>query len=677
MKNWKLSRKVTLGITVIVIACMALLYLIADVSLMSIMRKSESENMRRMLAAQTSLIEEYVARQEDILTAYSRTPAVRELLKDVNNGEKLEKAQTYTEYYYAGLDDWEGIYIGEWDTHCIVHSDTQYVGMVYRKGDPLKALQNAMISRNGLYNTGIIVSPASGELILSMYCPVFDTDGKTIVGYVGGGPYVRQLSDSLNKMRNADDTTGYYMVNVENGLYILADQKELIATEIQDAMLLNIIEKIQSGQSAGEIRWNEDGEKLIANFQYIEEHGWAVISYDSEKNIYSTAAKNMGILAQICIVFVVIISVLALVMVSLSMRPLKYVEDAIIGLSQLKLQRNEKLDPWIGTKSEIGKIATAMSSLYDALGQMVATLAECSVSLNGSALEMQNSSKVLISCVADNSAATAAFAEHTEEINQTVGRVDQEVTEMASAVSQIENMINQGNSRSTELLEQVKQMQEMADATLQKTSKQITDNQAAIEEAMEQLQTLMRIDEMAAQILSITSQTNLLSLNASIEAARAGEAGRGFAVVAEEIGNLAGSSSATATQIQAICNETRNSIANVKKCFEQVILFLQRDVQAQFGEFSGAAKAYYTSIGDMQQIIAEIAEASGVFSATVQKIQKQIDGVSNVPDSENVKSQDIMDKVRQTEETTEEMTHIVNRNKDNAEAISEIVERFS
>lgn len=109
-----------------------------------------------------------------------------------------------------------------------------------------------------------------------------------------------------------------------------------------------------------------------------------------------------------------------------------------------------------------------MSSLYDALGQMVATLAECSVSLNGSALEMQNSSKVLISCVADNSAATAAFAEHTEEINQTVGRVDQEVTEMASAVSQIENMINQGNSRSTELLEQVKQMQEMADATLQK-----------------------------------------------------------------------------------------------------------------------------------------------------------------------------------------------------------------
>lgn len=677
MRNWKLSRKVTLGITVIVIACMTLLYVIADMTLMSIMRKAESNNMQRMLAAQTSLIEEYVTRQENILSAYSRTPAVRELLKDVDNPEKSRVAQAYTEYYYAGLDNWEGIYIGEWNTHCIAHSNPDVVGIVLRQGDSLKALQDAMISRNGLYDAGIIVSPVSGQLILSMYCPVFDTDGKTIVGYVGGGPFVQELSDILNKMRSAEDTAGYYMINVETGMYILADREELIATEIQDNMLLDITKKIREGQNAGEIRWNNGGEKLIASYEYIEEHGWAVISYDSEKNIYSTATKNMGILAQICIVFVVIISVLAFVMIALSMRPLRYVEDAIIQLSELKLHRNEKLDPWIGTKSEVGKIATALNSLYDALGKMVETLTECSVSLNGSALEMQDSSKVLISCVADNSSATTAFAEHTEEINRTVGKVDQEVAEMASAVLKIEDKISQGNNRGAELLEQVKQMQQMADATLQKTTEQITENQTAIEEAMEQLQTLMRIDEMAAQILNITGQTNLLSLNASIEAARAGEAGRGFSVVAEEIGNLASSSSATAAQIQTICNETRNSITNVKKCFDQVILFLQKDVQSQFEEFSGAAKEYCASISDMQQIIAEIAKVSGVFSGTVQKIRTQIDAVSNVPESQDVKSEDIMNKVRQTEETTEEMTHIVNRNKDNAEAIHEIVERFS
>lgn len=86
-------------------------------------------------------------------------------------------------------------------------------------------------------------------------------------------------------------------------------------------------------------------------------------------------------------------------------------------------------------------------------------------------------------------------------------------------------------------------MQTLANNSMVNTNTQIAENQKAIENAMEELQSLMRIDEMASQILDITSQTNLLSLNASIEAARVGEAGKGFAVVAGEIGNLASNSS--------------------------------------------------------------------------------------------------------------------------------------
>lgn len=51
-----------------------------------------------------------------------------------------------------------------------------------------------------------------------------------------------------------------------------------------------------------------------------------------------------------------------------------------------------------------------------------------------------------------------------------------------------------------------------------------------------------RLDEFgkaSGEIVAISGQTNLLSLNASIEAARAGEQGRGFAVVAEEVRKLA------------------------------------------------------------------------------------------------------------------------------------------
>ena len=677
MRNWKLSRKLTLGIMLIVIVCMSLLYATANRTLKRLIQESEHSHMDSVLAAETSLIEEYVTRQEELLIAYSKTPAIRELLKDVSNAEKLDYAQKYTEYYYKSLDNWEGIYVGEWNTHCIVHSNANVVGVILREGESLKALQNAMTSRNGLYNAGIIVSPASGKLILSMYCPVFDTDEKTILGYVGGGPFVENLEGILNKLRREGDTAGYYMINVQTGMYIFADDEALIATEIQDEMLLNIIGQINDGKTAGEVKYAGEHGNQIADFQYIDEHGWAVVSFDSEKNIYDTANRNMLVLAEICIIFVVVISILAFVMIYINMRPLNHIEESIVELSDLKLQKNKNLAPWIGTKSEIGKIATAMDSLYDTMGDIVNTLSACSCSLNDTASAMQDSSNVLISCISDNSRATTAFAERAEEIDCTVGKVDREIVEIANVVSGVEERIKQGNAHSGQLMDKVERMQKLATSTLENINVQIVANQNAIENAIGKLQSLMRIDEMASQILDITSQTNLLSLNASIEAARAGEAGKGFAVVAGEIGNLADSSSKTATQIQKICTETKNNISHVQSCFDQIILFLQRDVQTQFSELAHAANDYYNSIRDMQMIIEDIAEASEVFADTVQSIQAQIREVSNVPDDQSVRSQDILDKARQTEETAEAMTVIVSRNKENADAICGIVERFS
>ena len=80
---------------------------------------------------------------------------------------------------------------------------------------------------------------------------------------------------------------------------------------------------------------------------------------------------------------------------------------------------------------------------------------------------------------------------------------------------------------------------------------------------------LMELEDNNAKVVSIASQTNLLSFNASIEAARAGEAGKGFAVVAASVSELATSSSQTAAKasdnneairasIQKIVSDTKN-----------------------------------------------------------------------------------------------------------------------
>lgn len=678
MKNQKMSTTITIAITLVVTVCIFFLCVIANKSMMEMMKKSEMVNLYDSLKAQTNIIEEYLSHQEDLLIAYSKSPEVISLLKEPTNAQKQKAAQEYTEKYFSGLDNWEGLYVAEWNSHVIAHSNPEVVGITTREGEPLKALQDAMIGENGLYNAGIIVSPASQKLTLSLYCPVFDQDGETIVGYVGGGPFADGLKELLTSM----ETQGakYSMINVESGMYIFDEDESLMATEIQDEMLLSIISTIQADESilSGDKEYLDDqAGRSIAAYQYMPEYGWSVVSCNSEDNIYADANASIRILSIICIIFDLLIAFLSWILIYISTRPLKYVENSIIQLKNLKLEKQHKLDKYINCKSEIGQIATAVDSLYDSFEDIVSTLNSCSDSLTQSAVTMSDSSKVLIKCVEDNSDATEEFAKHTEAIADMVKRVDSEVDEIAKVVSQVDSKIQVGTERSNELGGKVAKMREDVSASLQVTNRNIEENKKEIAEVMLNLQSLTRIDDMAKQILDITSQTNMLSLNASIEAARAGEAGKGFAVVAGEIGNLASSSSSTATEIQSICNETKINIEKIQRCFDNIVSFLQSDVQTQFEDFVKATNEYDLSIGEIQTIIKDIEQSANVFAEVVSNIRNQIEEVQNMPGSTVVSTEEIIAKVEQIEKMTEELSVVVNVNQDNAISIRKIVDRFS
>ena len=372
MKNRKMSNAITATIILVNLVCIILLYLVANATMTTMMKQSEMENLHASLNVQTKMIQEYIEHQEDMLSAYSDSEVVREFLKHPEDDALRVQAQAYTERYYSRLENWEGLYIGEWDTHVIAHSNPDTVGMVTRTGEPLKQLQDEMTSRNGLYNAGIIVSPATGELIVSMYCPVFDTDGSTILGYVGGGPAAEGLDELLASAKV--DAPEYYMINVETGMYIFAEEERLMATDIQDEMLLNVIERINIDRSTefGDIEYmdKEEGASVSA-YRYIPEYGWAVVSCNSEANIYADINKNMMVLAAICGIFEVFIGVFSWMCIYFNTRPMKHIHDAITQLQELKLEKNPELDQYVNTSSEIGQIATAIDSLYDSIKDML------------------------------------------------------------------------------------------------------------------------------------------------------------------------------------------------------------------------------------------------------------------------------------------------------------------
>lgn len=180
-----MSTLITVSIAIVTAACTLLLFLLANRNMTTAMHDTAMNNMDATLLAKTGIIEEYVDKAEKLLISYGEAPIVAELLKNPEDPEITAIAQQYTENFYANLEGWEGIYIAEWNTHVLTHSNPKVVGITTREGDPLKQLQDAMTAAGDIYNTGIIVSPASEQLTLSLYAPVYDSDGSTILGYVG------------------------------------------------------------------------------------------------------------------------------------------------------------------------------------------------------------------------------------------------------------------------------------------------------------------------------------------------------------------------------------------------------------------------------------------------------------------------------------------------------------
>ncbi len=680
MKRMKfgLSTKITACILTVQIVVLAVMVLFIGNAVTNNTRKSTTNNMETVVEERSRIIENYVQEVEKTLTAYSRAGEIRDVLKNPTDEAAVAAAQAYTEKFSADVSNLEGLYVSEWNTHVLAHTNAAVVGITTREGDPLKALQDALLAADGVYNTGIIISPASGQQIVSLYQAVFDESGNPI-GLVGGGVFTTgliQLLDSLTMqgMENAE----YRMVNVTNGQYIFCEDSEKVATEVEEEYIRSLCEKYNgtAQNSMGFTEYTENGQDNIATYYYMANRGWLFIVSDSSAEIFATSERLKQIMLYMAAAALVVLLVVSGVIIRGLMKPLRAIEESIVALQKFNIADNPVIQKHIQRGDELGSIAEATDGLIHSLQSISDTLNDCSRSLNEKAESMRDSAESLADGTSDNIAVTQELSASMENTNTIVRNVNTEIDSINHLVDGILEGIKASVSTSDQVIGSAIDMKDEANFAYRNGEEKLNETKAAVEEAIEKLKSLTKINELAAEILSIAGKTNLLSLNASIEAARAGEAGKGFAVVAGSIANLADTSKETASSIQDICGEANSSIATVNTCFESIISFIEQEVVVQFKGFAEKSTDYSEAVSGIKAKLDEMLDAVGRLERSVSQISENASSVSEIMAENQTAIGTIVEKNTTTAEiagTTQDQSI---QNREMADHLGEIVGKF-
>lgn len=653
-------------------------YLFMNSALTNNIKNSAINSMETIVEERSMLIDNYVNEAENFLTAYSRAGEITELLLNPEDPDSTAKAQAYTELFSADREYLEGIYASEWNTHVLTHTNPNVVGITTREGDPLKALQDSMLAADGVYNTGIIISPASGLQAISMYRACFDESGNPI-GLVGGGILTSGLIAQLDSLPTGGmERLQYYMVNANTGEYIFNGDPELIATVAQEDYINTIVNTVKSGTGSqtGYLDYKDNGTEYLAAYDYMPDRGWVFIITDPTDELFASLFQVRIVLIIICLVGVAVMTIFTYVSINFLIRPVKVSGDILGKVKDGDISNQPGIQKFAARNDELGSIAQATDVLIQSLQEVVETLGQCCSSLNEKTNELDEYSYKLVDCVTDNTATIEQLSASLESTEMVVSDVHDKVTGIDQWVDEtLENLKSSINS-SNVLIESSNEMRSHAQGAYENSMKTFEETKQAVQDAMLRLQDISQINAMTDNILNIASQTNLLSLNASIEAARAGEAGRGFAVVAGEIGNLAETSTSTASNIQSICNNANESVEVVRSCFDRILRFLEETVMEEFKQFADSAEQYSIAVDGIRQDITNLDSSTSTLSNSMRQISDSVTSMKRIAEENECAIDVIADKSETTKDIADEIRIQSDNNKRLIRELEKIINRF-
>lgn len=373
--------------------------------------------------------------------------------------------------------------------------------------------------------------------------------------------YANNLSDV--KLEGMDSV---YMYVVQNdGTMLYHPTKEKVGQPVENAVIKGVVQQLQDGKKPGTtvVEYDFNGTTKYSAYTILNNENILVLTADESEALAGITTVT-GVAVGIIAIVVLIAIIISFIMGRRLMRPLVKVSTIIEDIANGNIEADFSVVK--ESNDEIGLIIEKMKELTQSLGSIVGKIRNSSDTMSSNSYELNDTSSQTLAANNEISKAVEDVAEGSTGMAASISKINENLLEMSNETKDINASVDEIKNQTVAVQDSSKIMNDKI-KSMQDSSHKMDEGISAISKRIETVNTTVdKVSNIVSVIEEISSETNLLSLNASIEAARAGDAGKGFAVVAQEI--------------RVLSDNTNTELENIKQIISSLVEECRYCVQA-------------------------------------------------------------------------------------------------